>query len=104
MAVVGEKQMAIDNLRRCRRWHIGERQHSVNELLLVAWEGPHSTRIDFQVRAVPHPRAPGNDGARRFPKGRGLLVWPRAADGCIARMIREPVRAAPTSPAALLLP
>ena len=27
----------------------------------------------------------------------------RAADGCIARVIREPVRATPTSPAALLL-
>jgi hypothetical protein len=36
--------------------------------------------------------------------GRGPLVSPRAADGRIARVIREPVRATPTSPAALLLP
>jgi hypothetical protein len=36
--------------------------------------------------------------------GRGPLVSPRAADGSVARVIREPVRATPTSPAALLLP
>jgi hypothetical protein len=36
--------------------------------------------------------------------GRGPFVSPRVADGCIARVIREPVRATPTSPAALLLP
>jgi hypothetical protein len=35
--------------------------------------------------------------------GRGPLVSPRAADGCIARVIRESVRATPTSPAALPL-
>jgi hypothetical protein len=40
----------------------------------------------------------------RCRNGRGPLVSPRAADGCIARVIREPVRATPTSPAALLLP
>jgi hypothetical protein len=38
------------------------------------------------------------------PVGRGPLVSPRVADGCTARVIREPVRATPTSPAALLLP
>ena len=31
--------------------------------------------------------------SRRFPDGRGPLVSPRAADGCIAPMIRKPVRA-----------
>jgi hypothetical protein len=36
--------------------------------------------------------------------GTRTLVSPRAADECIARVIREPVRATPTSPAALLLP
>jgi hypothetical protein len=36
--------------------------------------------------------------------GRGPLVSPRAADGCIVPMIRTPVRATPTSSAALLLP
>ncbi len=40
----------------------------------------------------------------RFPSGRGPLVSPRSADGCIARVIRERVRATPPSPAALLLP
>ncbi|MBV9681880.1 MAG: hypothetical protein JO046_08810 [Solirubrobacterales bacterium] len=35
---------------------------------------------------------------------RGSLVSPRAVDGCIARVIQEPVRATPTSPAALLVP
>jgi hypothetical protein len=47
------------------------------------------------------------NAARGHPRsrlGRGPLVSPRAADGCIARVIREPVRATPTSPAALLLP
>jgi hypothetical protein len=44
------------------------------------------------------------DGDTRCRSGRGPLVSPRAADGCIARVIREPVRATPTSPAALLLP
>jgi hypothetical protein len=36
--------------------------------------------------------------------GRGPLVSPRAADGCIAPMMRKPIRATPTSPAAPLLP
>jgi hypothetical protein len=39
-----------------------------------------------------------------FRVGRGPLVSRRAADGCIARVIREPVRAMSTTPAALLLP
>jgi hypothetical protein len=30
-------------------------------------------------------------------------AWPRAADGCIAQMMRKPNRAGPTSDAALLL-
>ena len=40
----------------------------------------------------------------RYRIGRGPLVSLRAADGCITRVIREPVRATPTSPAALLVP
>jgi hypothetical protein len=36
--------------------------------------------------------------------GRGPLVSPRAADGCIAPMIRKPLGATTTLPVALLLP
>jgi hypothetical protein len=35
---------------------------------------------------------------------RGPLVSPRAADGCIAPMIRKPLGATTTLPVALLLP
>jgi len=57
----------------------------------------------------PHPK-----GGQSFDRRKGVSFRPalteghssrpRAADGYIARVIREPVRATPTSPAAPLLP
>ena len=46
----------------------------------------------------PQPSGHSASSSAGFPDGRGPLVSPRATDGCIARLIREPVRATPTSP------
>ena len=40
----------------------------------------------------------------RLRNATSSVVFLRAADGCIAPMIRQPIRASPRSPAALLLP
>jgi hypothetical protein len=69
----------------------------------------HAVETDGDDRIVRVAQRRPPTGARqlagaRFLYGRGPLVLQRAADGRIARVIRAPVHAAPTLPAALLLP
>jgi hypothetical protein len=65
--------------------------------------------LHFAMDTVePQPQASGLTDQARVQRhssalGRGPLVSLRAADGCIAQVIREPVRATPMSPARLLL-